>query len=171
MTDLQRDLVRPHLLDLSMTQSTSSRSLEERVANVTQILDKAVSPIFTAQNSPSTPTNQSNKGKQRETPEEAVATLAQQKVDDFWPPVPEITEEMFHQKLNPLRRRTSLPTTKELQRLKRDIAEVRAAIAMSRTSLSPKETVEPESRPIPQPIIRHESLPSVSKTLTWALPA
>ena len=55
--------------------------------------------------------------------------------------------------------------TKELQRLKRDIAEARAAIAASRASTSLEEMAK--SRP--RPTTRHESLPSVSKTLTWAL--
>lgn len=148
MTDQRRDLVGPRLLDLSITRSTSSRSLEERVANVTQILDKAVSPTFTAQNSPNTPTDQNNKGKQRESPEEAIATKAQQRVEDFWPPMPEITEDMFHQQPNPLRRRTSLPMTEELQCLKRNIADARAAIAASRASISSKEAAEPTPQPI-----------------------
>ena len=97
MTDQRRDLVRPRPLDLSMTQLTPSHSLEERVADVTQTLDEAVSPTFTAQNSPSTLTDQNDKGKQRESPEEAITTKTQQKVDNFWPLMPEITEDMLHQ--------------------------------------------------------------------------
>jgi hypothetical protein len=139
------------------------------VANVIRILNEAVSPVFTAQNSPSTPTDQNDKGKQCKLLEEAITTKAQQRVNDFWPPMPEVTEDMFQQQPNPPKRRTSLPTTDELQRLKREIARARAAIAESCASLSPQETIKSEPRAIPQLITRHELLPSESKTLTWAL--
>ena len=56
MTDRRRSLAGPSPLDLSATQSTSSLSIEQRVERATRILDEAVSPTFTPQGSPRTPT-------------------------------------------------------------------------------------------------------------------
>ena len=56
MTDRRRDLAGPSPLDLSTIQSTSSLSIEQRVERATRILDEAVSPTFTPQGSPHTPT-------------------------------------------------------------------------------------------------------------------
>ena len=56
MTDQRQSLVRPSPLDLSTIQSTSSLSIEQRVERATRILDEAVSPTFTPQGSPRTPT-------------------------------------------------------------------------------------------------------------------
>ena len=56
MTDQRRGLVGLSLLDLSMIQSTSSLSIEQRVERATRILDEAVSPTFTPQGSLHTPT-------------------------------------------------------------------------------------------------------------------
>ena len=56
MTNQRRGLVGPSLLDLSTIQSTSSLSIEQRVERATRILDEAVSPTFTPQGSPRTPT-------------------------------------------------------------------------------------------------------------------
>ena len=56
MTNQRWDLVGLSPLDLSMIQSTSSLSIEQRVERATQILDEAVSPTFTPQGSPHTPT-------------------------------------------------------------------------------------------------------------------
>ena len=56
MTDQRRGLVGPSPLDLSAIQSTSSLSIEQRVERATRILDEAVSPTFTPQGSPHTPT-------------------------------------------------------------------------------------------------------------------
>ena len=56
MTDRRRGLVEPSPLDLSTIQSTSSLSIEQRVERATRILDEAVSPTFTPQGSPHTPT-------------------------------------------------------------------------------------------------------------------
>ena len=56
MTDRRRSLAGPSPLDLSTIQSTSSLSIEQRVERATRILDEAVSPTFTPQGSPCTPT-------------------------------------------------------------------------------------------------------------------
>ena len=56
MTDQQQSLAGLSLLDLSTIQSTSSLSIEQRVERATRILDEAVSPTFTPQGSPHTPT-------------------------------------------------------------------------------------------------------------------
>ena len=56
MTDRRRGLAGPGPLDLSTIQSTSSLSIEQRVERATRILDEAVSPTFTPQESPHTPT-------------------------------------------------------------------------------------------------------------------
>ena len=56
MTDQRRGLAGPSPLDLSTIQSTSSLTLEQRVEQATRILDEAVSPTFTPQGSPRTPT-------------------------------------------------------------------------------------------------------------------
>ena len=56
MTDQQRGLAGPSPLNLSTIQSTSSLSLEQRIERATRILDEAVSPTFTPQGSPHTPT-------------------------------------------------------------------------------------------------------------------
>ena len=57
MTDQRRDSVGLSPLDLSTIQSTSSLSIEQRVERATRILDEAVSPTFTPQGSPHTPTH------------------------------------------------------------------------------------------------------------------
>ena len=57
MTDQRRSLVGPSPLDLSTIQSTSSLTIEQRVERATRILDEAVSPTFTPQGSPHTPTH------------------------------------------------------------------------------------------------------------------
>ena len=59
MTDQRRDSVGLSPLDLSTIQSTSSLSIEQRVERATRILDEAVSPTFTPQGSPHTPTQSS----------------------------------------------------------------------------------------------------------------
>ena len=56
MTVQRRNLVGLNPLDLSTIQSTSSLSMEQRVEQATRILDEAVSPTFTPQGSPHTPT-------------------------------------------------------------------------------------------------------------------
>ena len=56
MTDRRRGLAGPSPLDLSTIQSTSSLTIEQRVERATRILDEAVSPTFTPQGSPCTPT-------------------------------------------------------------------------------------------------------------------
>ena len=56
MTDQRQGLARLSPLDLSVIQSTSSLSIEQRVERATRILDEAVSPTFTPQGSPHTPT-------------------------------------------------------------------------------------------------------------------
>ena len=56
MTDQRRGLVGPSPLDLSAIQLTSSLSIEQRVERATRILDEAVSPTFTPQGFPHTPT-------------------------------------------------------------------------------------------------------------------
>ena len=56
MTDQRRGSAGPSPLDLSMIQSTSSLSTKQRVERATRILDEAVSPTFTPQGSPHTPT-------------------------------------------------------------------------------------------------------------------
>ena len=56
MTDQRRGLAGLGPLDLSTIQSTSSLSIEQRVERATRILDEAVSPTFTPQGSPHTPT-------------------------------------------------------------------------------------------------------------------
>ena len=56
MTDRRQGLVGLSPLDLSTIQSTSSLSVEQRVERATWILDEAVSPTFTPQGSPPTPT-------------------------------------------------------------------------------------------------------------------
>ena len=56
MTDRRRGLAGPSPLDLSAIQPTSSLSIEQRVERATRILDEAVSPTFTPQGSPHTPT-------------------------------------------------------------------------------------------------------------------
>ena len=56
MTDRRRSLVGPSPLDLSTIRSTSSLTVEQRVERATRILDEAVSPTFTPQGSPHTPT-------------------------------------------------------------------------------------------------------------------
>ena len=56
MTDQRRSLVGPSPLDLATIQSTLSLSIEQRVERATRILDEAVSPTFTPQGSPCTPT-------------------------------------------------------------------------------------------------------------------
>ena len=56
MTDRQQGLAGPSPLDLSTIQSTSSLSIEQRVERATRILNEAVSPTFTLQGSPHTPT-------------------------------------------------------------------------------------------------------------------
>ena len=56
MTDRRRGLAGPSPLDLSAIQSTSPLTMEQRVERATRILDEAVSPTFTPQGSPHTPT-------------------------------------------------------------------------------------------------------------------
>ena len=56
MTDQRQGLAGLDPLDLSTIQSTSSLSIEQRVERATRILDEAVSPTFTPQGSPHTPT-------------------------------------------------------------------------------------------------------------------
>ena len=56
MTDQRRGLAGPSPLDLPAIQPTSSLSIEQRVERATRILDEAVSPTFTPQGSPHTPT-------------------------------------------------------------------------------------------------------------------
>ena len=56
MTDQRRGLAGLSPLDLSTIKSTSSLSIEQRVERATRILDEAVSPTFTPQGSPHTPT-------------------------------------------------------------------------------------------------------------------
>ena len=56
MTDQRQSSVGLSPLELSTIQSTSSLSIEQRVERATWILDEAVSPTFTPQGSPHTPT-------------------------------------------------------------------------------------------------------------------
>ena len=57
MTDRRQGSAGLSPLDLSTIQSISSLSLEQRVERATRILDEAVSPTFTPQGSPHTPTH------------------------------------------------------------------------------------------------------------------
>ena len=59
MTDQQQGVAGPSPLDLSTIQLTSSLTIEQRVERATRILNEAVSPTFTPQGSPPTPTQPS----------------------------------------------------------------------------------------------------------------
>ena len=56
MTNQRRGLAGPGPLDLSTIHSTSSLPIEQRAERATRILNEAVSPTFTLQGSPHTPT-------------------------------------------------------------------------------------------------------------------
>ena len=84
MTDQRQGLAGLSLLDLSTIQSTSSLSIEQRVERATQILDEAVSPTFTSQGSPHTPTQLS--------PLKQVVERALRVADEAATPRPEPTE-------------------------------------------------------------------------------
>ena len=101
MTDRRPDLTGLRPLDLSMIESTSSLSLEQRVERATRILDVAVSPTFMPQGSSRTPT-QSSPLRQVVKRALKVADEAASSRDELtpveperpsWPTVPDITKE------------------------------------------------------------------------------
>ena len=197
MTDQRRGLAGPSPLDLSTIQSTSSLSIEQRVERATRILDEAVSPTFTPQGSPHTPTQLSPLrqavGRALKVADEAAAPQAEpeptttEEPDELEEPVirnitsslldpldPHWTETRQQQMLHEARIPPRPPTPTETspvddikKRLER-IADIHDNLKKSYDQTRSKiRTIAAPTPPEGPP----KAIPSVSSKLAWSLPA
>ena len=196
MTDQRRGSAGLSLLDLSTIQSTSSLSTEQRVERATRILDKAVSPTFTPQGSPHTPTQLSllrqaveqalRVADEAATPQIELTSTTLERLDQSAEPTIRDTtsslldprdphwtktrqQQMLHEAQIPPRplSPTEAGPVDDIQRRLRRITDIHDNLKKSYDQARSK--IRTIAAPVP-PARPPKATPSVSRRLAWSLP-